>query len=109
MQLNHERDSPSNQIEEKIFNTVHLIRASYPGIRLAKGAADAIRRNLILVTYSYARGIKSIIDLIDAKNQVLMVICDFRIDLMNVQRSTSNFFSHSRKSWMNGCNGWNDT
>jgi len=62
-------------------------------------AADAARKNLTLVTASYARGIKSIIDLIDAQNSALVAdqqaanaVYDFLIDLMAVQRSLGNFF-----------------
>jgi outer membrane protein TolC len=99
LQLQHERDSTANKIEEQIFNAIHQIRASYPGIRLSNDAADAARRNLTLVTDSYSRGVKSIIDLIDAQNQVLVAsqqaanaLYDFLIDIMALQRSTGSFF-----------------
>ena len=98
-QLNYERDNTANAIEGRILSAVHLLRASYPGIRLSMDAADAARRNLNLVTDSYVRGIKSIIDLIDAQNQALVAnqqaanaVYDFLIDIMAVQRSVGSFF-----------------
>ncbi len=114
-QLRYERDNTANRIEARILNAVHLIRASYPGIRLSMDAADAARRNLTLVTDSYVRGIKSIIDLIDAQNQALVAnqqaanaIYDFLIDLMSVQRSTGSFFlfapEEERDAWMERLN-----
>lgn len=110
-QLQYERDAMASRIEEQILNGVHRVRASYPGIRLSNDAADAARRNLILVTDAYVRGIKSIIDLIDAQNQSLVAdqqaanaIYDFLIDIMTVQRRTGSFFLFSplkeREGWM---------
>jgi outer membrane protein TolC len=113
--LRYDRDNIANRIEARILNAVHLIRASYPGIRLSKDAADAAGRNLTLVTDSYVRGIKSIIDLIDAQNQALVAnqqaanaVYDFLIDLMAVQRSTGSFFLFAPEkeldAWMDRLN-----
>ena len=113
--LRYDRDNTANRIEVRIINAVHLIRASYPGIRLSTDAADAARRNLNLVTDAYVRGIKSIIDLIDAQNQALVAdqqaanaVYDFLIDLMAVQRSTGSFFlfapEEERDAWMEKLN-----
>ncbi len=97
--LKYQRRSTSNNIEQRVLSAVYLIRASYPSIRLSVHAADSAKRNLTLVTDSYARGIKSIIDLIDAQNQSLVAdqqaanaVYDFLIDLMSVQRSLGTFF-----------------
>ncbi len=109
--LHHEHDSLANRIEAQILNAVHLIRASYPGIRLSNDAADAARNNLTLVTDAYVRGIKSIIDLIDAQNQALVAdqqavnaAYDFLIDVMALQRSAGSFFLFApleeRDAWM---------
>jgi outer membrane protein TolC len=76
-----------------------------------KAARDAARRNLTLVTDAYVRGIKSIIDLIDAQNQALVAnqqaanaVYDFLIDLMDVQRSAGSFFlfapQEERDGWL---------
>ncbi|MCG8632711.1 MAG: TolC family protein, partial [Desulfobacterales bacterium] len=97
--LKYQRRSTANTIEQRVLNAVYLIRASYPSIRLTVHAADSARRNLTLVTDAYARGIKSIIDLIDAQNRSLVAdqqaanaVYDFLIDLMSVQRSLGSFF-----------------
>jgi len=97
--LQYQKRSTANTIEQRVLSSVYLIRASYPAIRLTMSAADAARKNLTLVTASYARGIKSIIDLIDAQNSALVAdqqaanaVYDFLIDLMAVQRSLGNFF-----------------
>jgi outer membrane protein TolC len=96
--LKIERNSVSNRIEERIFKAVHLVRASYPGIRLSRDAADAAQKNLALVTESYSRGIKSIIDLVDAQNQSLVdnqkaanAVYGFLIDLLTVQRAMGKY------------------
>jgi outer membrane protein TolC/ABC-type uncharacterized transport system substrate-binding protein len=114
-QLRYDRDNLANGIETRILSAIHLIRASYPSIRLSYDAADAARLNLTLVTDSYVRGIKSIIDLIDAQNQALVAnqqaanaVYDFLIDLMEVQRSAGSFFLFSpeeeRDAWMERLN-----
>ncbi len=111
----YERKSLSNQIEEGIFNAIHLIRASYPGIRLSNNSYISARQNLALVTDSYARGIKSIIDLIDAQNQALVAnqqaanaIYDFLIDVMILQRNVGKFFLFESREeldiWLNRLN-----
>ncbi len=114
-QLRYDRDNVANGIETRILSAIHLIRASYPSIRLSNDAADSARLNLTLVTDSYVRGIKSIIDLIDAQNQALVAnqqaanaVYDFLIDLMAVQRSAGSFFLFSpeeeRDAWMERLN-----
>nr|NJM02880.1 TolC family protein [Desulfobacula sp.] len=113
--LHHKRDDLKNGIEERVLNAVHLLRASYPGIRLSRDAADAAGRNLALVTDSYARGIKPVIDLIDAQNQALVAnrqatnaVYDFLIDIMALQRRTGSFFLLAPRDeldgWMKRCN-----
>ncbi len=98
-ELKYRRIALSNAIGGRILNAVYLVRASYPSIRLTLHAADSAKRNLTLVTESYARGIKSIIDLIDAQNSSLVsdqqaanAVYNFLIDLMAVQRSMGRFF-----------------
>ena len=96
--LKIERDAVSNRIEERIFNAVHQVRASYPGIWLSRDAVEAAQKNLALVTDSYSRGIKSIIDLVDAQNQYLVdnqkaanAVFGFLIDLLKVQRAMGKY------------------
>ena len=89
----------SGKSQPERVTTLYLIRVSFLSIRLTVDAADAAKRNLVLLTDSYPRGIKSIIDLIDAQNQSLVAdqqaanaVYDFLIDLMSVQRSVGKFF-----------------
>ena len=97
--LKYQRTGTANNIEKRVLEAIYFIRVSFPSIRLTIDAADAAKRNLVLVTDSYTRGIKSIIDLIDAQNQSLVAdqqaanaVYDFLIDLMSVQRSVGKFF-----------------
>lgn len=97
-QLRIQRRAVSQRIEERILNSIHLIRSSYPGIELSRDALTAASKNLELVTDSYVRGIKSIIELLDAQNQALVAnqkaanaVYDFMIDLMTVQRNMGQF------------------
>lgn len=108
--LNVERDAAAQRIEQGIHDAINLTRSSYPGIRLSQDAADAAQRNLILITDSYARGIKSIIDLLDAQNLALVAdqkaanaVYDFLVDLMSLQRAVGQFDlfwgPEERKTW----------
>lgn len=97
-QLRIQQKAVSQRIEERVLNSIHLIRASYPGIELSQDALTAASKNLELVTDSYVRGIKSIIELLDAQNQALVAnqkaanaVYDFMIDMMTVQRSMGQF------------------
>ncbi len=92
------REALADRIEERILRAVNRLRASFPSIRLSRDAAEAARSNLKLVTDSYARGTKSIIDLLDAQN--LAMVADERAanaayicldDLMRVQRAVGSF------------------
>ncbi|MBW2172342.1 MAG: TolC family protein, partial [Deltaproteobacteria bacterium] len=86
------------RIEQRILNAINQTRASYPSIQLSRDGADAANKNLKLVTDSYARGIKSIIDLLDAQNLALEAgqraansVHNFLIDLVSVQRAVGKF------------------
>ena len=96
--LKSEFKAAAQRIEQKVHNAINLTRASYPGIQLSQDAADAAQGNLKLITDSYARGIKSIIDLLDAQNLVLVAdqreanaVYDFLVDLMSLQRAVGQF------------------
>jgi len=98
--LQIDRQATANQINQETLISLNQTRASYPGISLSRDAADSARRNLDLITDSYAHGIKSIIELLDAQNQALIAdqaaansVYNFLIDLMGVQRSMGEFIS----------------
>lgn len=96
--LRLERDATAERVELGIRNSLFRSASSYSNIELSAEAAVAARRNLELVTNQYRQGIVSIVDLLDAQNAALVAdqtaanaVYDFLIDLMGVQRSTSNF------------------
>ena len=92
--LQTERDSAAERVEQSIIISVNRTRSSYPAIGLSRDAAEAAGKNLVLITDSYERGTKSIIDLLDAQNQTLVSDeqaansgFNFLVDLMNLQRA----------------------
>jgi len=96
--LRLKRQATVERIEERIRSALHQTSASYPSIQLSRDAAEAARKNLNLVANSYARGVISIIDLLDAQNAALVAdqvaanaVYDFLVDLMRVQRAIGQF------------------
>jgi outer membrane protein TolC len=109
--LKIERDATTERIEERIRNAINITRSSYPSIQLSRDAADAADKNLELITNSYTKGIKSIIDLLDAQNTALVADeraananYNFLVDLMNVQRAVGRFdfflSEEDRRAWL---------
>jgi outer membrane protein len=97
-QLQFDRDSTADKVDENIRSALNNAGASFPSIRFARDAAEAARKNLNLVRDSYSRGVVSILDLLDAQNASLTAdlnaataVYDFLIDLMNVQRAAGRF------------------
>lgn len=93
-----ERKATAERVELRIRAALHAANASFQGIELARDAADAAAKNLEVVKDAYARGVVSIIDLLDAQNAALVAeqvaenaIYDFLTDFMNVSRAVSSF------------------
>ncbi len=96
--LRLQREAARERIAQRIDSALHLMGASYAGIRLSREAATAAAKNLALVTDAYAKGAVTLIELIDAQNAALSsellaanAVYDFLIDWMNVQRATGKF------------------
>jgi outer membrane protein len=96
--LRTERAAVADRIEQRVRSALHDTGASYAAIRLARQSADAARRNFELVQDSYARGVVSIIELLDAQNAAVTAedaaanaINDFLLDLMEVERAVGRF------------------
>lgn len=96
--LRLEWQSLVQQVEQRARAVLYEITSTFPAIELTQEAARAARKNLELVTDSYARGVVTVIDLIDAQNNALVAEgvaanaeYDFLIDLMRLQRATSRF------------------
>lgn len=108
--LETQRDALRERVEQRIQSALLKAEASFPSISLSRGASEAARRNLELVTDAYSRGVVSILDLLDAQNASLVAdqvaansVYDFLADLMEMQRATNRFdffLSHEdRKAW----------
>ncbi|MFQ5936911.1 MAG: TolC family protein [Acidiferrobacterales bacterium] len=96
--LRLQRQSTRERVEQRIRSSLQTAGASYENIALSRQAADAAIKNFELVQESYARGVVSIIDLLDAQNSAVIAeqraanaIHNFLIDLMEVERAVSRF------------------
>ena len=109
--LELELASAEESIAEAIRAAMFDTRASFLSIDLARQSADAARQSQDLVADAYARGVVSILDLLDAQNAALSAelaatnaIYDFFIDLLRLERTTSRFYSllpqEERAAWL---------
>ncbi len=96
--LRLEREAARERIEQRIRSAMHVMGASYAGIKLSRDAADAARRNRELLTDAYSRGTVSILALLDAQNAALVseqraanAVYDFLIDLIEAERAAGRF------------------
>lgn len=94
--LQLQRSLVAEKIEQRIRTALEQTRSSFIGIRLSGQAADAARGNLELVEDSYARGVASLLDLLDAQTNALnaeeqaaSALYDFLIDLLEAQRAAN--------------------
>ncbi len=97
-QLKAQRDSVRQNVEHSVRDSLHALQASVPSIRLAQKGAEAARRTYSLVSKNYARGTRSVVDLLDAQNTSLQAdlaaanaVYAAMTDLMNLQRSVGSF------------------
>jgi outer membrane protein TolC len=96
--LTAQRDALAERIEQRIRSALHRAGSSFAGIGLAQDGADAARNNLDLVTDSYARGVVSVVELLDAQNAALVAdlaaataVYTFLLDIMEVERAGARF------------------
>lgn len=92
--LEMQRESVSERLEQRIRTALHMINSSYASIQFSYEAADAAHKNLEVVSDAYARGMVSILGLLDSQNAVLVAdqlagdaVYKFLVDLMEVERS----------------------
>ncbi len=90
------RSSTEEKIEQAIRVALEQARASRLGIDLSNRGAEAAGRNLELVEDAYARGVASLLDLLDAQTASLNAeelaanaLYDCLIDLLEARRSAS--------------------
>lgn len=110
-QLERERGSVVQRIDQRVRSATHSFGASYAGIQLSREAAEAARKNLELVSDAYARGAVSILDLLDAQNAALVAdqvaadaVYNCLSDWIEVERATGRM-SHlsspaERTEWL---------
>jgi outer membrane protein TolC len=93
-ELEKNRQLAANMIEQRIRSALHLMGASYAGIKQSNDAAEAAGKLLDMVVDAYTQGEASVLDLIDAQNAALVsdqlaanAVYDFMIDYLNVERA----------------------
>jgi outer membrane protein TolC len=98
-QLQLEYQSAAEKIEQRIRSTLYIASASFAAITQTRLAAEAASKSLDVVQDSYARGMISILDLLDAQNTALIseqlasnAVYDFIIDLMTAERAVGKFY-----------------
>jgi outer membrane protein TolC len=91
-----QRAATEERIEQRIRVALEQLRATRMGTRLANQAAEAARANLELVEDAYARGVATLLDLLDAQTAArnaeevtANARYDFLIDWLEVRRATS--------------------
>ncbi|MCH9631200.1 MAG: hypothetical protein S4CHLAM37_12220 [Chlamydiia bacterium] len=92
------RASLIDKVEKNVIQAIDNMKASYEGIFFASKSVEAGEKNLVIVQNSYARGVVSIVDLIDAQNTAIVAkqahantVYDYLIDFMEFQRSLGKF------------------
>jgi len=98
-QLRYQKSSTEIKIQQRVRSTFNQLAASYPGIGLSESALSAAKQNYNIVRDSYERGTVSIVDFLDAQNQVFSAersaanaIYDYLDDYIRYQRSIGYFF-----------------
>jgi len=115
--LGLERAAIEEKLEQRVRTALEQARASLIGIRLANQAAEAARGNFDLVDDAYARGVASLLDLLDAQTAALNAeeeaanaLYDFLIDWLESKRSASGldlFIEEAeREAWFERLDGY---
>jgi outer membrane protein TolC len=97
-QLRETRRRAAQWIEQETRTVLYALQSSHPNIGLSRTAADRAHKNLDVVRKKYAQGAVSILDLLDAQNQVLtqdqaaaIAVYTYLQDLVQFQRAISWF------------------
>ncbi len=92
-----QRGAVAEQLEQRVRSALHSAGASYASIRHTREAADAARRTFEVVSDSYASGMVSILELLDAQNAALVTeeaaavaVYEFILDYLNVLRASGS-------------------
>ncbi|WP_373072867.1 TolC family protein [Sulfurimonas sp.] len=97
-QLELSKELEKNSIERQIRYDLHTVRSSFPSIKLTQQAAKSAKKSFELVQNNYAKGTRSMTDLLVAQNETILAdqksasaIYQFLKDLMNLQRDIGRF------------------
>ncbi len=97
-QLRQTRARASQLTERNIKAVLYSINSSYPNMSLQKSASEFSQRNLDVIKDKYARGVVSILDLLDAQNQAFvaaqnhtLAVYQYLKDVHDLQRAISWF------------------
>lgn len=72
-QLQAQRRKAMFLIEQRALNAAYAISASHPGMRLSRQAREFSEKNYEAVKSKYSQGAVSIVELLDAQNQLLQL------------------------------------
>jgi outer membrane protein TolC len=104
-QLHLERRSLAQKIEQQIRSILYKVYASFSSINQTRLASQAANKSLEVVQEGYARGMVSILDLLDAQNTALVseelasnAVYDFIADLLTAERSIGKFYLELNKN-----------
>jgi outer membrane protein TolC len=97
--LQLQRRALADRVEQRVRDAAYLLGASRVNIDLSREAYEAADRTYTLVRDAYARGVGSILEVLDAQNQAVTAREEaataqytFLIDLMNTERATGRFY-----------------
>jgi len=68
-QLQERRRQVQDLVEQRVLNALAAIGSSFPNISLEESSAEFSKMNLAVIKNKYARGVVSILDLLDAQSQ----------------------------------------
>jgi outer membrane protein TolC len=98
-QLRFEHASVAEKLEQQIRSRIYVVGAAFAAIEQTRLASEAANKSLKVVQDSYAQGMVSILDLLDAQNQALVsgelasnAIYDFIIEMMTAERALGKFY-----------------
>ncbi|MEM1442546.1 MAG: TolC family protein, partial [Verrucomicrobiota bacterium] len=70
-QIEATREQALQQLEANALSSFHAVEAAHPNIRLSRASLEAAEKNYDSVLDKYSQGASTILDLLDAKDQLL--------------------------------------
>ncbi|MEM7600166.1 MAG: TolC family protein [Verrucomicrobiota bacterium] len=97
-QIEATREQALQQLEANALSAFHAVEAAHPNIRLSRVSLDAAQKNYDSVLDKYSQGASTILDLLDAKDQLLSesqqsasAVYDYLDAIYQMQRSIAWF------------------